>query len=390
MMATRFIHTTMVILAILASLVPTCIGASESPSFAPSLSAPPTVSPSAAPSVSPTLSAAPSTLAPTFPPVVLNKFDWDLERTGTSRLAFTEELDTAEISLDYNISLRDPSISLFETDCSTPVDETVATAIGGVAQTSLKHANLTVNIDVIQENITSSPIWSNLTLGQGVVELCVRVDLLEPDLGVSVHFHETRLSISVNMVQGFQVDNVDIDRETPDEEDGNAAVEYTLIACQCNLEYECVALNLTQGSQALICVQSLDDGVEIVGIESLTFSQGSYSIDSIADGQVDQFTSVSLDDGRARIRNQLLSVFFEQISPENVSATGFALLGFTEQGGRQRLLRAKITNLLADEQEDASFSLLLGVKSSLIDNSGAINSVLSFTTIMIGIATLFM
>jgi hypothetical protein len=86
----------------------------------------------------------------------------------------------------------------------------------------------------------------------------------------------------------------------------------------------------------------------------------------------------------------LLSVFFEQISPENVSATGFALLGFTEQGGRRRLLRAKITNLLADEQEDASFSLLFGVKSSLINNSGATNSVLSFTTVMIGIATLFM
>ena len=113
MMATRFIHATMATLAVLAFLVPTCHGVSESPSLAPSLSAPPTVSPSAAPSSSPTVSAAPSTLAPTFPPVVLNKFDWDLERIGTSRLAFTEELDTAEISLDYNISLRDYNISLY-------------------------------------------------------------------------------------------------------------------------------------------------------------------------------------------------------------------------------------------------------------------------------------
>ena len=248
---------------------------------------------------------------------------------------------------------------------------------------------------MVQENVTSSPIWSNVTVGQGLVELCVRVDLLQPDLGVSVHFHETRMSISVNMIQGFQVENVDVDRESPDEENGDAEVEYTLIACQCNLQFECVALNLTQGSQALICVQSLDDGVEVVGIESLSFAQGSYSINSIVDGQVDQFTSVSLEDGRARIRNQLLSVFFEQINPEDVSATGFALLGFTEEGGRQRLLRTKITNLLADErvveEADASFELSLAVESSLIDNSGATNnSVLSFTTILIGIATLFM
>ncbi len=321
------------------------------------------------------------------------KFDWDLERIGTSRLKFTEELNTAEISLDYNISLRDFNISLREVDCSTPVDETVATASGSVTQTSLRHANLTIDIDLNQENIASSPIWSNVTVGQGLVELCVRVDLLQPILGVSVHFHETRMSISVNMVQGFQVENVDVDRESPDEEAGDAEVDYTLIACQCNLQFECVALNLTQGSQALICVQSLDDGVEILAIDSLTFAQGSYSIDSIVDGQVDQFTSVSLDDGRARIRNQLLSVFFEQINPEDVTASGFALLGFTEEGGRQRLLRTKITNLLANEravEEDASFELSLAVKSSLIDNSGATNSVLSFTTIMIGFATLLM
>lgn len=384
-MATRFIHTTVAALTVLALLVPTCLGVSESPSLAPSLSAPPTVSPTA--------SAAPSTLAPTFPSVVLNKFDWDLDRIGTSRLAFTEELDTAEISLDYNISLRNFNISLHEIDCTTPVDETVATASGSVVQTSLRHANLTVSIDVIQENVTSSPIWSNVTVGQGLVELCVRVDLLQPDLGVSVHFHETQMSIYVNLVQGFQVDTVNIDRDFPDEEDGDAEVEYTLIACQCNLQFECVALNLTQGSQALICVQAMDDGVEVVGIESLSFAQGSYSIDSIVDGQVDQFTSVSLEDGRARIRNQFLSVFFEQINPEDVAASGFALLGFTEEGGRQRLLRSKISNLFAVEraveEEDAPFELSLAVKSSLIDNSGACNSLMSFTTIMLGIVTLF-
>lgn len=361
--------------------------------MAPTLS--PSHVPSASPSSAPTLSAAPSTLAPTFPPVELSKFEWDLDRVGTVRLAFTEEYDYGEIMLDYNISLRDVDVQLFEIDCSTPVSPTVATASGIATQTSYRHASLTVNVDVIQENVTSSPIWNAVSVGEGEIKLCVRVDLLHPSgSGTSVHFHEQKLLISVGLLQGFTVATVDVSRTNATEEDGTAVVNYNILACQCNSNLECVALDLTQGSEVSICVKSLDDGVEIVGIDSLSFTQGSYSIDSIVDGQVDQFTAVSIIDESALIRNQMLSVFFEQLNPEDVVAQGFALLGFTDETGRKRFLRTSIKSRVMVERSMDSFALALGVESSLADNSGTVvrmgSSLMSVTAVLIGTAILIM
>ena len=325
----------------------------------------------------------------------MGKFEWDLERVGNAHLAFSEEFDTGEIELYYNTSLRDATIQLFEWDCSTSIPLTVATASGIAKQSSLRHANLTVSIDIAQDNVTSYPsVWTDVATGEGLITMCVRVDLLQDIDGVatSVHFHEQRLRVTVGLLQGFEVGAVDLLRVTADEEDGDADVDYELIACQCSESFECLTTTLTQGSEVFICVKSLADGVEIIGIQALSFSQGSYSVNSIVEGEEDQFTTVTMIDNKAFIRNQMLSVFFEQFNPEDVIAEGFALLGFTESNGRRRLLRKSIKNRVLDTVTgagDMKFSVSLAVESSLKANSGASGgSVLSVMTIMIGIAVL--
>lgn len=127
MIMSMFLRVIMMALVVMLFLGNGCHGISDSPSLAPSLSvAPtnnPTVSPSRAPSSFPTVSAAPSTLAPTFPPVVMDKFDWDLERVGDPRFSFTEEFAMEELMIDYNISLREVGYQLFEDDCETQVSD---------------------------------------------------------------------------------------------------------------------------------------------------------------------------------------------------------------------------------------------------------------------------
>lgn len=396
----RFIHATRTALAVLVFLVVGCChGLSKAPSLAPSLSVAPTFSPTVAssstPSIAPTVSSAPSTVAPTFPPVEMGKFEWDLERHGDARFSFSEEFDTGEIMLDYNISLRDAGIQLFEVDCNTTVLPTVANAQGIVTQTSRRHANLTVSIDVVQANVTGSSIWSqNDDADEGLISMCIRVDLYNSQ-GTSVHFHEQIVRVSIGLLQGFQLGTVDLSRDEADETNGDADIDYELIACQCDGEdFECLSPTLTQGSQVFLCVMSLAAGVEILGIDSLSFSQGSYSIDSIVDGEVDSFTVVTVIDQKALIRNQMLSVFFQQYNPEDVIAVGLALLGFTDERGRRRLLRAHIKNRVLDnvmEEDDVAFRVPLSVQSSLADNSGAVEvggTVMSLATILIGIAVL--
>jgi len=392
----RFIHFIMAALALLVFSLTGCHAISESPSFAPSLSEAPTFSPSLVPSPNPTGTPAPTTLAPTFPPVEMEKFEWDLDRVGNARLAFTEEYDMGEIMLDYNISLRDVAVQLYESDCNTAVSSVVATADAVVTQASLRHANLTVSIDVVQENVTSSPIWSDVSVGEGLIAMCVRVDLLLDDVnGTSVHFHEQKLRVTIRLLQGFEVGTVDLSRVSPDEEDGDAAVDYDIVACQCNPSFECLTPVLTQGSAAYLCVSSLDDDVEIIDIQALSFSQGSYSVNSIVGGQEDLFTTVTIVDKKALIRNQMLSVFFEQYNPEDVIANGFALLGFTEEVGRRRLLRTSIKPHRGLDtvlkEDDVSFRISMPVESSLNVNSGAVDeicSLMSVATIMLGIAVL--
>jgi hypothetical protein len=318
----------------------------------------------------------------------MGKFEWDLERHGDARFSFSEEFDTGEIMLDYNISLRDAGIQLFEVDCNTTVSPTVASAQGIVTQTSRRHANLTVSIDVVQANVTGSSIWSqNDDADEGLISMCVRVDLYNSQ-GTSVHFHEQIVRVSIGLLQGFQLGTVDLSRDPADEEDGDADIDYELLACQCDGEdFECFSPTLTQGSEVFLCVKSLADGVEILGIQALSFSQGSYSIESIVDGEVDSFTVVTMIDQKALIRNQMLSVFFQQYDPEDVFAVGLALLGFTDERGRQRLLRVRIKN----QQDDVAFRVPLSVQSSLVDNSGAVEvggTVMSLAAILIGIAVL--
>lgn len=382
----RFILST---LFFLGCLFTGCNAISEAPSFAPSLSEAPTFSPSISPpSSSPTKSPAPTTLAPTFPPVEMDKFEWDIERIGNARLSFSEEFDMGEIMLDYNISLRDVAIQLYEVDCNTTVPSTVVTATGAVTQTSLRHANLTVSVDVVQENVTSSPIWSDVSLGEGLISMCIRVDMLLED-GTSVHFHEQRLRVTIGLLQGFEVGAVDLSRVSPDEEDGDAVVDYEIVACQCNVDFECLSPTLTQGAAAFLCVSSLDATVEIIDIQELSFTQGSYSVNSIVDGEEDQFTTVTILDKKALIRTQMLSVFFEQYAPEDVIAQGYALLGFTDAEGRRRLTRTNIKNRFLLKEDDVAFRIPLSVESSLNDDSGVVgSSVMSVAAVMIAVAVL--
>jgi hypothetical protein len=321
----------------------------------------------------------------------MGKFDWDLTRVGTAQIAFNEDVDMGEIILNYNISLRHVEITVFEENCITPVPSSVATASDSTTQTSSRHGTLTVSLDIIQDAVVGSGIWSDGDVGIGYIEVCVRIDLMLDDEGISVHFHEQKLYVTIDLLQGFEVTTVDLSRDPADQQDGDAAVDYDLLVCHCDEKFECMTSLLIQGSDVYICVKTLADDVEVIDIQALSFSQGSFSVDSVVDGVPDILSDVFVIDKKGIVRSQMLSVFFEHDNPTDVIAEGTALLGFTGDAGT-RLLRSNIiTRDLNGKvtEGDTSFRLPLAVASSLEDASGATGcSLMSIMTVMVGVAVL--
>jgi len=340
-----------------------------------------TPSPSLAPSLAPSASPAPTEEDIDVMVIDMTAFDWQLDYIGHAKLEFSQHSDTSEIKLHYNISIRDTKIQAYEYDCITPIPANVTTLTSETNITSTTNANFTVAIDIQQDTILSSPIWTDVGVGEGLISMCVRVDLVlnsDPD-ALSVNFHEQRLNVSVSLLQGFEISGIDLNRLNATEENGSADLDYNVIACQCDANRTCVDTVLTQGSDVYICVETTAPNVEIAEIRELTMSQNEFNTTPIVAGVEDPLTFVTIDGKEASIRYQIISAFFADPFPEGIVASGTVLLVFTDDGGR-RLLRTSRVNIMQPEREreladggevQEGFSVVVGAQGTPSESSGA-------------------
>ena len=315
------------------SVSPT-ITASDTPSESPSVS-PVMSAVSDTPSVTPTTSLLPSTsnapsMGTILPTVTLGKFDWDIESLGAPIVLFNSATDQEEITLSYNISLREAIVEIFEQDCVTAVPSTVVNATQSTTIVSSTHGLLEVGLDIKQDSVVGSGIWTDGN-GAGLVDLCVRIDLIVDDGSqTSVNFHEQKLFVTIGLTQGFEVTAIDLERINPNWTNETVTSSYDLFACQCNSVFACESAILSQGSDVYICVWSNSTNVEVSAIEALTFTQGSFNTTVISGGTEDALTAVLQVGEKAVIRSQLVSDFFNVSNPANVLASGEAILNFTD------------------------------------------------------------
>ena len=334
--------------------------------------------PSLAPSTSP---------APSFAVQEQTRFDWDITRVGNADVAFSEDAETSEIKLHYNISVRDTMIQALESDCVTPIPPNVASLTFEMNKTSVTHANFTVNVDIKQEAISKYPaVWTDVSVGEGLISMCVRVDLMLDDaFNTSVMFHEQKVFISVSSLQdfnGFDVTGISLNRLNATEENGSGNFSYNVTACQCDASGICGNSVLTQGDSVYLCLETLSPNIVIVDVRELTMAQGAFNTTPIVAGAKDAMTLVTVEGKQASIRYQLISAFFSTPNPEELVAIGSALLGFSDDNGR-RLVRAKIVQReLQDEEPVENFNVRMTVES---DSSGTCaGGIASMVLLMIG------
>jgi hypothetical protein len=298
-------------------------------------------------------------------------------------LSFTGEAGTSEIILSYNISLRDYKIQIFADDCVTPAPSDVISVTSDLTIATTTHGDLSVNVDLEQDAIINSTLWNGTGVGEGYISMCIRVDLLLGDLAeTSVTFHEQKLSVTISMLQGFEVIGIDLDRLEADEEDGAVTSNYTLSACQCDESFTCVNAVLTQGSDVYICVETTAPNLEIAEVRELRFTQGVFSVTPVVDGVADALSEIFYAGKEASIRYQMISTFFEDPNPADVIASGAVMLAFSDESGRRQLRSVKLVPRGLQEKEGEN---VFQVRMALAASSASVGTVLrGFVSVAVG------
>jgi hypothetical protein len=305
----------------------------------------------------------------------LGDFDWDITpEDGYPVIAFDDTNEDSEVVFKYNFTgnLTDNKfleVKLFQNDCSTAADASLAFTNSSTLD------ELDIDLDIIQETISSSVHYQDINATAAVIGFCLRVDYYHVDddeITESVNFHETNVTITVDLTANFTLTAVSAERTSADNEAADLKLDYPVEAFIClddNSEVLSPAA-LAQGSFLQVCVK-IDDAIvteNIVVEDILTFvvsQPGGSATDSetITNALADPLTDkVCRESGICNVKTQLLSKFFTETIPTDLQIDGIAILAFgraslmpssapTTTPGRR--LRAPIRGLLTGDDVKA-------------------------------------
>jgi hypothetical protein len=280
-------------------------------------------------------------------------FDWDIDpREGFPTIAFSNFTATEEVVFLYDTPLlyenKTYQVVIFDNDCKT---------IGSSAITHLEYATvdreLSVWVDVDQATITDSSYYRSLNVTNAEISFCVRVDYLLN--GESINFHETNLTVNIDLTAGFRLDNFKQSRAQSEQDRVNSNIEYPVVVYHCDESNDKLALVpvLAQGADMQMCVE-LDpivnnENVFVVDILSVDLDQEKADLSVTYKNIIDEaipnpLTSKLCQGGICNIKTQLDSSWFSDPIPGDIEATGIAILAFGSLSGGpgQRFLRAPI------------------------------------------------
>eukprot|EP00593_Proboscia_inermis_P010048 CAMPEP_0171326396 /NCGR_PEP_ID=MMETSP0816-20121228/117431_1 /TAXON_ID=420281 /ORGANISM="Proboscia inermis, Strain CCAP1064/1" /LENGTH=133 /DNA_ID=CAMNT_0011825859 /DNA_START=642 /DNA_END=1040 /DNA_ORIENTATION=- len=112
--------------------------------------------------------------------------EWDI-RYQSMAVNFDDEHLESEVVLSYTISDQESQVTIYEGDhCNVTVPVNVIGMQKTYSIVNSTHGGLNVTLDIRQDQVFLSDIWAfNADNSTGYVDVCVRVDLVEPTLGNS-------------------------------------------------------------------------------------------------------------------------------------------------------------------------------------------------------------
>lgn len=299
-------------------------------------------------------------------------FEWDITpEYGYPTIAFDEANDENEVVFKYNFTgaisqSKYLAVGLFQADCNQTADASLNFIDSTIAD------ELTVDVDIVQETIAQSVHYTDVDQTSAKIDFCVRVDYMYDDgtAPESINFHETKVTINVDLTANFTLESIIVDRDDADERDANAELDYPVIAYFCGDDD--VEINnptpLTQGSALQFCVKVADNVTADVYVEdilSAVLSQpGSDTTNSqpITGSNPDALTDKNcLELGICNVKTQLASKWFSEIDPNPLRVDGVALLALgvatAAPASSRRRLRVPIRGYLKANKGASSTAL---------------------------------
>jgi hypothetical protein len=237
------------------------------------------------------------------------------------------------------------------------------------------HGDLTVSLDIKEEAVADSPIWSwdEVESNLAHIDICVRVELLVQKLDnstIAVNFLHSELSITLDMAIGFDSATIVAEEESFGVIDRSVSADFVLESCQCNDAWECISEPITQSEFLNICLVTNSSGTRFESLDSFQLKQpiggGTLFDKKVEAGEsMSELTTVVVNGNRLKITTQAANYFFLN-GAVNVIAEGFAVLEFGATGER-RLLRTSVHHIqdraLEKENGSGSFTQEVSIRS---------------------------
>jgi hypothetical protein len=210
-------------------------------------------------------------------------FSWNItSMDGYPTIDFDADSLGSEIEFKYNFTgtlgtnkYLEPK--LFMADCKTPGTFGALTMLNSTARNEL-----TLDVDVVQALIDPSSYYVKAPDELSAnITFCVRVDYMYIPFGSavseSVNFHETKVTVSVDLTAGFQLTSIKAERTSADEEAADAELDYPVIAYYCNQQNEELPVDpiFNQGDVMQVCIR-IDDSLKGRTFSSRILSPSSF------------------------------------------------------------------------------------------------------------------
>lgn len=258
----------------------------------------------------------------------VDKLDWDIVFGGAA-VKFNQE-EPATVELNYEIHARNNAVTLYESNCMVPIPRSLVLVQVATQTLSSKKESLLVDMDINLEKLSESSIYTEPESGQGILSVCVRVDLFDEEMQ-SVVFDERRLSVFLDTSTNLEVLDVQLDEEE-ESMDVEASVDYEVEACQCDESLACIDFPIYPDEDTMICIATKMDAVRVASIQQLQFFKGSLSQTAVHNGDEDDLTMVTFHENKVVVRTRLVSAFFEDEESLGIHARGMCTLTFKQSG----------------------------------------------------------
>ena len=211
-----------------------------------------------------------------------------------------------------------------------------------------------LEIDVVQENMVDSAYYQSLGNETASVSFCVRVNYnyYDGEIIQEVTYHETNVTVLVDLTADFHLDSVGFQRIEADQHNVGTSLSYPIQSYFCNdANVEISQPTLSQGDFIQICckipTEENDHLVFVADIWTLGINQiieGLY-LGVVKDTEPSALTEKRCHGGVCNIKTMVPSHFFASETPGPLILSGTAILAFGVQ--QSRYLRVNMDSALS-------------------------------------------